>query len=163
MEGAAVGGEAGVFGRVDERLQREREGFAVLALRVERQGEEGVELAVVGELEFRRAQNFRGAVVLAERAQRGAEADEGVGEFVRRQAERDGFFVGGQRLLVAAERVAGPRDLVGDLGDVRVARVEVLQAREELVELAVRARADDGVEFLFPGRKFRRFGHRRKR
>ena len=96
------------------------------------------------------AQHLGGAVELAEQPQRGTEPDEGAGEFVGRQAERDGLFVARQGLRSLSEHVMRPGDLIDDLGDVGEALVEFLQAREDLGGLAVRPRTDDGIEFIFP-------------
>jgi hypothetical protein len=60
-------------------------------------------------------------------AQRGAEAEEGAGEFVGREAESDGALVVRDGFGLTAENVAGPRELVGDLGDVGKTRVELLE------------------------------------
>ena len=92
---ALVGGEAGVFGGVAENFQHELQRFGVFLLSVEHEGEEDVELAVVGELRFARTQHGGGTDELAERAERRAETEQRAGEFVGRQAERDGFFVVG--------------------------------------------------------------------
>ena len=71
---------------------------------------------------------------------------------IGREAERQRAFVMGNRLGGAAEPIAGPSELVGDLGDVRKTRVELLQQTEHVLDLSAVAGTDDGREFGFPGR-----------
>jgi hypothetical protein len=148
---ALVGGDAGVLAGVGEDEEQKFGRFSVLAEGVEREGEEDVELAVIGKLGAAGAENFGGAGELAGVPQGGTEAEEGTGEFVGGEAEGDGAFVVRDGLGGVAERVRGPRELVGDLGDVRKTRVEFPEQAEDVIDLAAVARADDGVEFGFPG------------
>jgi hypothetical protein len=84
-------------------------------------------------------------------AQCGTEAEEGAGELVGCEAEGDGSFVMGDGFFGAAKHVACPRELVRDLRHVGKTRVEFLEQAEDMIDLAAVARADDGVEFGFPG------------
>ena len=97
------------------------------------------------------AKDFRRACEFARGAQRRAESEERAGVVVGRKTERERAFVVRDRLGGAAEHIAGPRELVGDLGDIRETRVEFLEQPEHVLDLSAVAGADDGFEFGFPG------------
>ncbi len=149
-EGALVGGEAGVLGGVEQGVEEEPDGVGATAGRLEREGEKGVEFAMIGKLQAGALEGLDGAGGLADEPETIGQTDQGVALFVGRETEGEGAFIVGEGVGGAIEDVERPSELVGDLGNVRMARIQVANTREKRGGLAAVAGADDGVECGFP-------------
>src|SRR5690349_12813581 len=82
---ALVGGESWFLRRVAQGVEHEPQSVGLAPLREKGESKEDGELRVVGKLAGARAQHLGRTLELAERAQRGAEADQRPGKFIRRQ------------------------------------------------------------------------------
>ncbi len=127
-----MGGEADVVARFEEGFKEQPEGVASQAGAMAREGKEGGELGVIGELHPGAFECGNGFGRAPQAKKGGGAADQGVGLLGGcGKAERERALVGGEGLGVRALRCKGESLLGGDLGHVRVAGIEVAQGGQQ--------------------------------
>ena len=146
-----MGGESDVPARFQQGIEQESEGLVFQSRPESRDGEQGGELGVVGELDAGVFQGGYGLGVTIESKQANGATCQGVGLLGGGgDSEGEGAFIGGQGLGMGALRREGEGLLGGDFGHVGVAGVELAQCGEHVIGFAAVAGTDNGVEGGFP-------------